>query len=131
MIIHDTDDEDEEPVSEPEDVEKPEHDNKSEREPEPEPEPAPAPALRTRKAKEQTRLGVGRPVVAGGSGARAVTKSLSINKSKRGKSSKSMKLTEATIPEEGVSLRLPPSVLSHLCCRRRTRASTVNHTPNT
>lgn len=59
------------------------------------------PVTRTRKAKEQTRLGVGRPVAAGGSGPRAITKSVSISKSKRGKNSKAMKPTEATILEEG------------------------------
>ena len=58
------------------------------------------PSTSTRKAKEaQFRLGVGRPVVAGGSGARAVTKSISVSKSKRAKSSRSLKPTEETIPE--------------------------------
>ncbi|KAG6842548.1 hypothetical protein C0991_000074 [Blastosporella zonata] len=59
-------------------------------------------ATRTRKGKEQTRLGVGRPAVAGGSGPRAVTRSLSITKGKRGKGSRSLKPTEAAIPEEEV-----------------------------
>ncbi|KAK0245839.1 hypothetical protein EDD85DRAFT_35219 [Armillaria nabsnona] len=54
---------------------------------------------RTRKAKEtQTKLGVGRPVAAGGSGARAVTKSTNITNGKRGKS-RSVK-PQATIREE-------------------------------
>ncbi|KNZ71855.1 hypothetical protein J132_05812 [Termitomyces sp. J132] len=59
-------------------------------------------ATRTRKRKEQTRLGVGRPVVAGGAGPRAVTKSLSLTKGKRGKASRALKTSEATIPEEEV-----------------------------
>ncbi|KAK0465174.1 uncharacterized protein EV420DRAFT_944439 [Desarmillaria tabescens] len=54
---------------------------------------------RTRKAKEtQSKLGVGRPVAAGGSGARAVTKSVNIANGKRGKS-RSVKL-QTTIHEE-------------------------------
>ncbi|KAL1693103.1 hypothetical protein GGG16DRAFT_111554 [Schizophyllum commune] len=62
------------------------------------PPPVPSPARAT-KAKQQTRLGVGRPRAAGGAGARAVTKSFST--SKRGKgASRTVKPTEATIPEE-------------------------------
>ncbi|RXW24771.1 hypothetical protein EST38_g1073 [Candolleomyces aberdarensis] len=67
---------------------------------------------RTRKAKDlQTRLGVGRPKLAGGSGARAVTKSTStsIQRGKRGKSSRMLSRVEPTIEEEveppGPSLR--------------------------
>lgn len=56
---------------------------------------------RTRKAKEQTRLGVGRPVAAGGAGPRAVTKSMSVPRIQRGKGSRTMKQSEATILEEG------------------------------
>ncbi|KAK0208355.1 hypothetical protein DFS33DRAFT_1379881 [Desarmillaria ectypa] len=57
------------------------------------------PPPRTRKAKEtQSKLGVGRPVAAGGSGARAVTKSVNIVNGKRGKS-RSVK-PQATIHEE-------------------------------
>ncbi|KAN0100735.1 hypothetical protein V8E55_000719 [Tylopilus felleus] len=57
---------------------------------------------RTRKAKQtQYRLGVGRPVIAGGSGARAVTKSVNIPRTpKRLRSSRSIKLSETTIAEE-------------------------------
>ena len=59
----------------------------------------PPPTTRTRKAKEtQLRLGVGRPKAAGGTGARAVTKSFSLQKNKR--ASKSVKISEAVIPEE-------------------------------
>ncbi|KAJ7597182.1 hypothetical protein C8J56DRAFT_919443 [Mycena floridula] len=84
VIIHDDDDED---------------DQESEHEDENQPaEPAPP---RTRKAKEtQTRLGVGKPTIAGGSGARAVTKSLSVPKGKRGRSTKLAKPVEDTIIEE-------------------------------
>ena len=66
----------------------------------PQPTPqAPPPITRTRKAKEtQLRLGVGRPKVAGGTGARAVTKSFSLPKNKR--VSKTVKISEAVIPEE-------------------------------
>lgn len=61
--------------------------------------PPPPPVTRTRKAKEtQLRLGVGRPKVAGGVGARTVTKSFSVPKNKR--VSKSVKISEAVIPEE-------------------------------
>ncbi|KAJ8521411.1 hypothetical protein ONZ45_g1886 [Pleurotus djamor] len=55
---------------------------------------------RTRKAKEtQLRLGVGRPKLAGGSGARAVTKSIRVSRAKHGKSSRTVKPSEAPIPE--------------------------------
>ncbi|KAL4069557.1 hypothetical protein J3A83DRAFT_4247174 [Scleroderma citrinum] len=71
-------------------------------------QPTPLPSFlppqptRTRKAKEsQYRLGVGRPVAAGGSGARAITKSISTSRRpKRGKSSTVMEPSEATITEE-------------------------------
>lgn len=60
----------------------------------------PPPVTRTRKAKEtQLRLGVGRPKVAGGAGARAVTKSFSVQKNNK-RVSKSVKISEAVIPEE-------------------------------
>ncbi|TFK30570.1 hypothetical protein FA15DRAFT_662558 [Coprinopsis marcescibilis] len=65
-------------------------------------EPAPSPApVRTRKAKDlQTSLGVGRPKAVGGAGARAVTKSFSTQRSRRGQSSRMMSRVEATIEEE-------------------------------
>ncbi|KAF8140163.1 hypothetical protein EV363DRAFT_1444584 [Boletus edulis] len=68
---------------------------------------------RTRKAKQtQYRLGVGRPVIAGGSGARAITKSVTVSRSpKRTRSSRSIKPSEATITEEPEldgSLEAPP-----------------------
>ncbi|KAG6381267.1 hypothetical protein JVT61DRAFT_5672 [Boletus reticuloceps] len=68
---------------------------------------------RTRKAKQtQYRLGVGRPVIAGGSGARAVTKSVTVSRSpKRTRSSRPIKPSEATITEEPEldgSLDAPP-----------------------
>lgn len=66
-----------------------------------EPEQPLPPMTRTRKAKEQTRLGVGRPVAAGGAGPRAVTKSMSVPRIQRGKGSRTMKQSEATILEEG------------------------------
>ncbi|KAI6007447.1 hypothetical protein EDD15DRAFT_2211387 [Pisolithus albus] len=73
--------------------------------------PSPRQPPRTRKAKDtQYRLGVGRPAVAGGSGARAVTKSFSSSrKSRRGKSSTSVKPSEATIIEEPELECTPPS----------------------
>lgn len=95
VIIHDTDDEEDQG-----DDEQREDAEETENQPQTQPDLVPPP--RTRKVKEtQTRLGVGRPVAAGGSGARAVTKSQSVSRGKRVKASKSMKLTEATIPEEG------------------------------
>ena len=67
----------------------------------------PPPASRTRKAKDtQTRLGMGRPVIAGGSGARVVTKSISISKNvKRGKNSRNVRAAQETIREEGKTRR--------------------------
>jgi len=59
-----------------------------------------SPAPRAKKAKDQSRLGVGRPVAAGGSGPRAVTRSFSVSRGKRPKGSKTTKPTEDTIPEE-------------------------------
>ncbi|KAJ6621232.1 hypothetical protein B0H10DRAFT_2019347 [Mycena sp. CBHHK59/15] len=95
VVIHDTDDE-EEDENEQEEIDEEETENH----PEPDPEPILVPT-RTRKAKDtQTRLGVGRPVAAGGNGPRAVTKSVSITKGKRGRNNKSVKPAEDTIPEE-------------------------------
>ena len=64
-------------------------------------QPPPAPPItRTRKAKEtQLKLGVGRPKVVGGGGARAVTKSLNAPKNNT-RVSKSVKISGAVIPEE-------------------------------
>ena len=59
-----------------------------------------SPVPRTRKAKEtQTRLGVGRPLAAGGQGPRAVTRSSGGSRRKEAKSSKSHKPKEPTIQE--------------------------------
>ncbi|KAH7883713.1 hypothetical protein F5I97DRAFT_1929952 [Phlebopus sp. FC_14] len=57
---------------------------------------------RARKAKQtQYRLGVGRPVLAGGSGARTITKSVSVSRpNKRAKSGRLIQPSEATIAEE-------------------------------
>ncbi|KAI6133175.1 hypothetical protein EDD16DRAFT_1530319 [Pisolithus croceorrhizus] len=73
--------------------------------------PSPRQPPRTRKAKDtQYRLGVGRPAVAGGSGARAITKSVSVSrKFRRGKSNTSVKPSEATITEEPELERTPRS----------------------
>lgn len=93
VIIHDTDEE-AEATGEIEVEQQPkEH----------KPIPAPVdPIPRTRKAKDtQYRLGVGRPIIAGGSGARAVTKSVSVSRgSKRAKSMRHVKLSEDPIAEE-------------------------------
>ncbi|KAA1468177.1 hypothetical protein DENSPDRAFT_833392 [Dentipellis sp. KUC8613] len=71
--------------------------------------PPRGPATRTRKAKDaQLKLGVGRPMAAGGSGARAVTKSISMGRSKRGKSSRSAKPVDETIEEEPEPEPSPP-----------------------
>lgn len=76
---------------------------KSEPETTPPPPPLP-PVARTRKAKEQTRLGVGRPAIAGGTGARAVTKSISLPK--RGRVSRTVvNPSQDTIMEEGTCTR--------------------------
>ncbi|KAI0361779.1 hypothetical protein OH77DRAFT_1390307 [Trametes cingulata] len=92
VIIHDTDEED--------NATEEEHHRSLAPQPSSESEAPPPP--RTRKAKEtQYRLGVGRPTVAGGSGARAVTRSSSFSvRGKRAKGSRSAKPTEAAIQEE-------------------------------
>ncbi|KIJ68309.1 hypothetical protein HYDPIDRAFT_24602 [Hydnomerulius pinastri MD-312] len=90
VIIHGSDDEPDEPDLPPEAEEvKP-------------PPPAAPPLARTRKAKQtQYRLGVGRPMIAGGGGARTVTKSVSVSRTvKRAKSSRTVQPSEATIAEE-------------------------------
>ncbi|KIK71154.1 hypothetical protein GYMLUDRAFT_33288 [Collybiopsis luxurians FD-317 M1] len=94
MIIHDIDEEDQEPAQPSAE--------ESQEESVPEEQPPPPPPPRTRKAKEtQFRLGVGRPLAAGGRGPRAVTKSVSVSKSKKGKSAtKGAKPSEDTIVEE-------------------------------
>lgn len=93
VIIHDTDDDEEEEQDQDEVIQEYK---------EPQREATVQFALpRTRKAKEtQFRLGVGRPVAAGGSGARAVTKSQSVSRGKRGKPSRSVKPMEEAIQEE-------------------------------
>ncbi|CAA7266568.1 unnamed protein product [Cyclocybe aegerita] len=94
MIVHDISEGDEEDRS-LEDVQG------SEAGPEKPPSPPPEPPRTRKKAKElQTRLGVGKPVIAGGSGPRAVTRSSGSSRGKRAKSSRSMKPREATIEEE-------------------------------
>jgi hypothetical protein len=72
------------------------------------PPPLASSAPRTRKAKDtQYRLGVGRPTIAGGSGARAVTKSVNVSRgSKRLKITRNAKQSEETIVEG----ELPPLV---------------------
>ncbi|KAJ6604786.1 hypothetical protein DFH09DRAFT_322131 [Mycena vulgaris] len=108
VIIHDTDDEEDDENEQEIDEEE------IENQPEPEPEPIP-PATRTRKAKDtQTRLGVGRPVAAGGNGPRAVTKSLSVAKGKRGRNSRAIKPAEDTIPEEAEEEQPPQAGPSDL-----------------
>ncbi|TCD67031.1 hypothetical protein EIP91_000651 [Steccherinum ochraceum] len=109
VIIHDTDDEGETtdgPAA-----------TAASSQPEPEPGQAlpSAPGRAPRKAKEsQYKLGVGRPTLAGGSGARSVTRTGSISKPKRGKApSTSIKPTEEAIQEvdeefEGQPLPLEP-----------------------
>jgi len=87
MIVHDIDEE--------ENLEE----NTSTEEAQQDPSPAPP---RTRKAKEtQTRLGVGRPLAAGGQGPRAVTRSSGSSRGKEAKPSKSHKPREPTIQEGG------------------------------
>lgn len=90
MIVHDLDEDeglnDEPEATEEVSVEKP-----------------PSPSLiptRTRKAKElQTRLGKGKPVIAGGSGPRAVTASSGSSKGRQTKTSRTLKPREPTIEE--------------------------------
>jgi hypothetical protein len=110
--VHDIDEEGdeecEEAISEDLPVEKP-------------PSPLLVPPPRTRKAKElQTRLGKGKPVIAGGSGPRAITASSGSSKGRQTNSSKTMKPREPTI-EEGkdppilfclVLIRVEPETLS-------------------
>ncbi|KAH9857913.1 hypothetical protein C2E23DRAFT_880598 [Lenzites betulinus] len=92
VIIHDTDEED----NTPEETHRQSVASTLSSEPE-----APPPPPRTRRAKEtQYRLGVGRPTLAGGSGARTLTRSSSMAIKKRAKISRSVKPTEAVIQEE-------------------------------
>lgn len=91
MIVHDIDEE-----------EKDENSTQSEdiKEETPAPAPSATPVPRTRKAKElQTRLGVGKPQLAGGQGPRAVTRSSGSSKGRGLKASRSIKPMEATIEE--------------------------------
>jgi len=86
VIIHDIDEEEE--VMEAE-----------EQSDEQKPPPPVSSTPRTRKAKDtQYRLGVGRPSIAGGSGARTITKSVSRGR-KRAKSTRNPKPSEETIAE--------------------------------
>ena len=91
MIVHDIDEEDNE------------ENNNAEVEASapPTPQPSLIPPPRTRKAKEmQVRLGVGKPIAAGGTGPRAITRSSESSRNRRLKSSRSIiKPMEATIEE--------------------------------
>ena len=72
---------------------------------------------RTRKAKEQQRrLGVGKPVAAGGPGPRTVTRSTTSSKGKQVKPSRTAR-PEATIPEEGSQCKARQSTLTNHPCR--------------
>lgn len=62
--------------------------------------PASAPTTRRKGKDLQIRLGKGRPVIAGGSGARNITKVLSRGSGRRAKAS--AMLQEDPIPEEGM-----------------------------
>lgn len=107
VIIHDTDEEAEAEATGEIEVEQQPKEHK--------PPPAPVdPAPRTRKAKDtQYRLGVGRPIIAGGSGARAVTKSVSVSRgSKRAKSLRHVKPSEDPIAEEPEPEPIPAATSS-------------------
>ncbi|TFY62167.1 hypothetical protein EVJ58_g4048 [Rhodofomes roseus] len=94
VIIHDTDDEEEQPEVPKGGSAPPE----SQRAP---PSSQSSTASLPKKSRQtQYRLGVGRPILAGGSGARAITKSVSLTKTKRGKGSISVKPSEDVIEEE-------------------------------
>ena len=97
VVVHNTDEEGEPTIQSKSDASKNPRSVTQPRATQPPPAP---PITRTRKAKEtQLRLGVGRPKVAGGAGARAVTKSFSVPKNNK-RVSKSVKIPEAAIPEE-------------------------------
>lgn len=84
-------------------------DNSAEDQPEP---VAPVAPARTRKAKElQKRLGVGKPVIAGGQGPRAVTRSSGSSRSRQTRLSRSRTVLESTI-EEGLLHVLIPLVIA-------------------
>lgn len=96
VIVHDDFAED----PQEEEVDEPMRDVTTEHEQEPSARP---PSSRARKTKEtQLRLGVGRPVVAGGEGARTITKPPSVARGRRGKNSRSLPTLQPTIAEEGV-----------------------------
>jgi len=116
MIVHDISEDESEQVGEEKNIEE-EAETVYSEQPESErpPSPPPMPPPRTRKAKElQTKLGVGKPVLAGGTGPRAVTRSSSSSKGKRAKSSKSMKPREATIVEGECIFILSPVSCSNI-----------------
>ncbi|THH26595.1 hypothetical protein EUX98_g7599 [Antrodiella citrinella] len=93
VVIHDTDEEGEPEQAPPETATSSQH--------EPDPPLPPPPSRVPRKAKEsQYKLGVGRPTLAGGSGARAVSRTGSISRPKRGKAPSTMiKPNEEAIQE--------------------------------
>lgn len=91
MIVHDIDEE--------ENLEE-ERKNSSTEEARENPSPNFPTTPRTRKAKEtQTRLGVGKPLAAGGQGPRAVTRSSGSSRGKESKLSRNHKPKEPTIQE--------------------------------
>ncbi|KIY45450.1 hypothetical protein FISHEDRAFT_76631 [Fistulina hepatica ATCC 64428] len=122
IIIHDTDEEDS-------------HDEHNE--PVIEAQPAPS---RTRKAKEtQFRLGVGRPIAAGGNGARVVTRTATQSRAKRGKaSSKAAIPVEPTIEEEPEQIEQPEQLAKKngsqgappQASSRGSKEADVNKSPN-
>jgi hypothetical protein len=72
----------------------------------------PGPVTRTRKALDaQLRLGVGRPTIVGGQGARTVTRSVGIAKSVRSRSGRGAKPTQEPIVE-GSSERFFPRMFN-------------------
>ncbi|KAH9898519.1 hypothetical protein C8Q73DRAFT_780130 [Cubamyces lactineus] len=106
VIIHDTDDEDNAHEGDPPQRIAPQS-SESEAQP-------PPPPPRTRRAKEtQYRLGMGRPTVVGGSGARSATRTVSIavrGGSRRLRASRNIRPVEAPIQEEEEPLPVVPEV---------------------
>ncbi|KAI0662709.1 hypothetical protein C8Q70DRAFT_908573 [Cubamyces menziesii] len=106
VIIHDTDEEDNVPQGDPRRSIAPQS-SESEAQP-------PPPPPRTRRAKEtQYRLGMGRPTVVGGSGARSATRTVSRavrGGSRRLRASRNIRPIEAPIQEEDEPLPVVPEM---------------------
>ncbi|KAH9022946.1 hypothetical protein EDB85DRAFT_1992824 [Lactarius pseudohatsudake] len=90
----------------------------------------PGPITRTRKAQDaQLRLGVGRPTIVGGQGARTVTRSVGIAKGVRSRSGRGAKPTQDAIVEGTTEEALLPQSNTEPPQPRANENSTTRSTP--